>query len=216
MVIDDAYHYMAQHGLHGNHCTAEVPPSRETSGIINPDASVNGELVNGTPLTNGDSHAETNGYTNGVDSHHRLHRPRILPFSAMNEASCKNLTAAYTEYYQDPTFLKKLSHDASYLDHLSYTLTDRRTHLPCRSYAILQEASELSALGTLVTKVTRSTSKLGLCFVFTGQGAQYAGMGKELLEYPAFKKIVVRAESILQGLGCQWSVIGMFAILSVC
>lgn len=55
----------------------------------------------------------------------------------------------------------------------------------------------------------RSSQKPGgLALVFTGQGAQYARMGLELLVYPVFHDIMSRANSIMEQLGAEWSLWG--------
>lgn len=216
VVLDDAFNYLRERGLKGNHCTVETPQIVERSSLspdhghntVNGLSSLHGQrLTNGSRAANGDSHYGTNGLVNG-NSESSLSRslPRILLFSATNETSVKRLIAAYSGYFQESSG-SKLCKD-TYLDNLAYTLSDRRTHLTCRSFAILDHTSALSELTKLITKPNRSSSKLGMCFVFSGQGAQYSGMGKDLINYPAFKKTLVRAQSILSTLGCGWSIIG--------
>ena len=47
--------------------------------------------------------------------------------------------------------------------------------------------------------------KTGLAFIFTGQGAQWARMGAELMHYPIFTKSVQEADAYLKALGSEWS-----------
>ena len=56
----------------------------------------------------------------------------------------------------------------------------------------------------------RSRSAPVISFVFTGQGAQWAGMGRELLGYPVFRTSLEQATKYMQGLGCTWSLISMY------
>lgn len=53
----------------------------------------------------------------------------------------------------------------------------------------------------------RSRSAPVISFVFTGQGAQWSGMGRELLGYPVFRTSLEQATKYLQTLGCSWSLI---------
>jgi acyl transferase domain-containing protein len=54
---------------------------------------------------------------------------------------------------------------------------------------------------------TNEAPKIG--FVFTGQGAQWWAMGRELIEaYPVFKDCVIEAEGYLKEFGSKWSLIG--------
>ena len=58
----------------------------------------------------------------------------------------------------------------------------------------------------------RSRSMPVLSFVFTGQGAQWSGMGRELLGHHVFRASLEQASRYLQGLGCKWSLIGIYFV----
>ena len=45
-----------------------------------------------------------------------------------------------------------------------------------------------------------------IIYCFTGQGAQWYAMGRELLSYTAFKQTILHAEMFLKSLGVEWSV----------
>lgn len=68
------------------------------------------------------------------------------------------------------------------LKDLAYTLGIHREHMPYKAFGV--------AIGNSFqgSPVIKSKSNLAPSFVFTGQGAQWAGMGKELMEdYDAFR-----------------------------
>ena len=87
---------------------------------------------------------------------------------------------------------------------LARTLGSRRSKLSERGYALagqktLGEDLEANVLQQRIPG--KSYSALPLAFVFTGQGAQWAEMGKELInEFASFKRIIQELDSVLQKL----------------
>lgn len=61
---------------------------------------------------------------------------------------------------------------------LSYTLANRREHRPHRAYAVTGNASTFQASAPQVA----SNSHPHVGWIFTGQGAQWAQMGAELID----------------------------------
>ncbi|KAK2800875.1 fusarubin cluster-polyketide synthase [Onygenales sp. PD_10] len=92
------------------------------------------------------------------------------------------------------------------LGQLSYTTTARRIHHQHR--AMLSGSSVDHICGQIKTCIrdnvgmTRPKSAPKIVFTFTGQGAQYPGMGKELLaHFSVFRAEMRRLDQIGQGLG---------------
>jgi acyl transferase domain-containing protein len=84
------------------------------------------------------------------------------------------------------------------LHHLSYTLAARRSHLSHRAFAVVQPSNPILE-DTAFSMFNTSSSNV--VFVFTGQGAQWPGMGLRLLSsFPGFKEDIKRMDEALQQL----------------
>ncbi|KAF2971310.1 hypothetical protein GQX73_g2264 [Xylaria multiplex] len=215
VVMDDAFHYLESRYLNGLHKTIPVPHVT-TSGV----SAINGVQSAGlaqrtTPLaTNGAHHTrdlntgpETLRLLNG-DSQERsppedrqavVDTTCILIWSAANEQSLKRVVHAYEPYYRG-----RISGDAAKLDELARTLALRRSLLRWRSYAVVNCNDEVLPPVKYIRASTDGNTSLA--FLFTGQGAQYAGMGRGLLQYPVFQRTLQAADTVFQSLGCRWSV----------
>jgi acyl transferase domain-containing protein/NADPH:quinone reductase-like Zn-dependent oxidoreductase len=93
---------------------------------------------------------------------------------------------------------------------LSYTLCQRRSHLPWRVAVVASMCSEVaSALNSHEAVPVRAPSEPPrLTFVYTGQGAQWYAMGRELLRtHPVFRDAVNRADETLRAIGADFSLL---------
>ena len=161
-----------------------------TNGHTNGAKGLNG--VKGVDGANG-----VNG-VNGVSGNHTTSSPlRLFALSANTEASLKT----YAQKLSTWAAKSKLSEEK--LSDISYTLLTRRSLLPWRHTIIASDLSDLSEkLGT--ARAVRATPTSRLAFIFTGQGAQWVGMGKELINFPAFSHSISKSESLLLRMGCDW------------
>ncbi|CAN9080485.1 unnamed protein product [Alternaria alternata] len=144
------------------------------------------------------SEKKTDGNTvsNGTSPNHR----QILTFTAREEAALKRIHQQYAEYYD-----RSIAGAPRMLDDLAYTLAARRNTMAMRSFTVADSNSSSSSLGLPNLNCVRSSGEPQLCFVFTGQGAQYAKIGLELIDYPVFKNILTQADRIFQSIGAEWS-----------
>ncbi|KAL9602197.1 MAG: hypothetical protein Q9179_002623 [Wetmoreana sp. 5 TL-2023] len=96
-----------------------------------------------------------------------------------------------------------------FLNNLAYTLNSRRTAYNWRAVVSAASPQELAkALDTPTLEPQRSLQDQRMSFVFTGQGAQWFGMGRELISrYPAFRSILTVSDAYFQSLGSSWSLI---------
>ncbi len=101
----------------------------------------------------------------------------------------------------------KIGHDC--LEALSFTLSERRTKLLWRSFNVIASTGDLRHIRATASKPSRSNLVNKLGFVFTGQGSQWPGMGRELLEFPLFRSSLEDADRVFRTLGCEWSLIGI-------
>ncbi|KAL9093844.1 MAG: hypothetical protein Q9165_003767 [Trypethelium subeluteriae] len=152
----------------------------------------------------------TNGVTNGTVNRHfaRLTeklRNQILCFSAFDETSGKRQAKNLCEYVE----AKRNSdiHDDTLLRNLAFTLGERRSMLPWKaaiSVSTLDQMVDLLGGGDL--KYSQGTKPPTVAFCFTGQGAQWYGMGRELVQsYPAFHNSIVKSSRILELLKAPWN-----------
>jgi len=96
------------------------------------------------------------------------------------------------------------------LDDLAYTLGARRQHLSHRGFLIKPRDIELG--GTDLRHSVVGTP-LELTFVFTGQGAQWAGMGVDLMaRFHSFREEIYALDQALRRLENppSWSLEGEF------
>lgn len=96
------------------------------------------------------------------------------------------------------------------LKDLAYTLGERRSALPWKAAFAANTSSQLAeALSNEDVKFSRTHKIKNLGFVFTGQGAQWFAMGRELIaRYPVFRGSLDLADQYIAALGASWSLYG--------
>lgn len=112
----------------------------------------------------------------------------VLPFSAHNqnslEANVDNLSRAL--------------HQHSLAD-VAYTLAAKRSRSTQRTYCIVDKdsISETGLRQMTDLKISSSTRRVSVGFIFTGQGAQWHAMGASLFEYAVFQESILYLDAIL-------------------
>lgn len=132
--------------------------------------------------------------------------PRLFVLSAHDESAAKRKAeklGIYIEQHPE-VFQKRLVND------MAYTLGERRTHLQWR---IAITASSCSGLANALNSISATpgvvaTKEPKVAFVYTGQGAQWAEMGKELMNsHPIFAKAVETCSNYLETIGAEFSLL---------
>lgn len=128
--------------------------------------------------------------------------PKLLVFSANSKESLQRKIAELQKYVESAPQAP---------GDLAYTLGLRREHLKYRAFSTVNdnlafEASKLQKARSIPPNLT---------FVFTGQGAQWPGMGRDLLViYKSFRDDIRAMDRVLQGLKHfpSWSIEGTWFV----
>ena len=165
-------------------------------------------------IPNGDTNAEenghvTNGETNCVANVFNVPSalPKLFLWSSHEQTGTDRAAGNLIEYLERHTDLKG-EQKSLFLNRLAFTLSEGRSRLPWKSYAVASTTEEIiSTLKRHNPKPSRSNQVPVLGFIFTGQGAQWYAMGRELLAYPVFRKSLEQADAYLKKLDCPWSLL---------
>ena len=190
----------------------KLPPS---------DTLSNGAVHTNGVLTNGHSNGTVNGHTNGevqkprnvsasgpTNGHHEAKEDKytntlpgliqnssgtrkkvLLPFSARDEDSLSAGIAAISSVVETYE-----------LADLSHTLSSRRSKFSRRAFAVV-DTDNLVINSEEVISGSTDSQQQHVGFVFTGQGAQWPGMGVDLYsQYEAFRRSIEYQNRVLSKL----------------
>jgi acyl transferase domain-containing protein len=135
-------------------------------------------------------------------------RKRLYVLSANDKVSLEKRMHALTIWLeQNPEVFQN-----SLMANLAYTLGQRRSVLSWKVAVPTGNSKYLiSTLAGSTVVPSRSSKEPKIGFVFTGQGAQWHAMGRELLEaYPIFATTMKRIDECLTHLGAEFSLTGEF------
>ncbi|KAK1566004.1 thiolase-like protein, partial [Colletotrichum navitas] len=133
--------------------------------------------------------------------------PRLVVMSSKDSAVTERMLENLKDYLET----RKTSDQPVRLHDLAYTFQARRTQFPWRVAISCINCQEdlIKALDDPMrraVKLAKGVPRVG--FVFTGQGAQWHAMGRELIStYPIFQKSLLHACDVLRDYGADWSLI---------
>lgn len=180
-VLDDAYHFLKTHNFRGHHNTKV--------GKINSNVLTS----NGSNGHNGD-----NSKAGAIS--------RLFPLSSHEESGIARLSQSLKSYI-DETATKNETEE-QFLHRLAYTLSEKRSNLPWKSYATASTIEGLQeALDGASTRAARVPRQQALTFIFTGQGAQWFAMGRSLQKYSVFQQSLAASSGYLKSFGCTWDLV---------
>ena len=131
--------------------------------------------------------------------------PKLFVFSAGDVVTLGLLLSLFSTHVRT---IGTQTESEEYLGKLAYTLYARRSILRWRSYAVSDSLPQLSNALARGLESFRSTNTRNVGFIFTGQGAQWHAMGRELMSFSAFQQSLQKSQLGLLDLGCDWSLLG--------
>jgi acyl transferase domain-containing protein len=206
-IVDDAYHYLGSRGLKGNHNTIPMPSLPAQSNGVNghTNGHINGGSANGVDVKS--NHTTKTSVDDKISTYpSKQGSPKLLVWSSHERSGIDRTAANLAMHVEQQT---GSAHDQElFLSRLAFTLSERRSKLPWKSFLVASDIQEAQQALKTSQKPVRSSQAPVLGFIFTGQGAQWFGMGRELMAYPTFQTSLEEASSFFKTLGSKWDLLG--------
>ena len=205
--MDDASSYLRAHGGGGNHSTVEVLSELQNGPLeyVDPNGHIEGDGTN----------AQNDATSRNGLSSDPIKQPTVLIFSAADKAGVNRVADAYDQCFRRLPRMDRRTENR-YLANLANTLSNRRSNLPWKTFAVVQTFEDLrSGLTTILSNPVRSEVSPAHSYVFTGQGAQWHAMARGLLVFPAFYKSLQKSQDYLKSSGCKWILMGTLSLSTI-
>ncbi|KAI1100274.1 hypothetical protein F4804DRAFT_54093 [Jackrogersella minutella] len=208
-ILDDAYHYLQDHGLVGRHNTSTTVPGRKIehhlTALISPttDASFASSDMSGSE--NASVRGRASSVSEITDFGDSPVTPQLLVWSSHEQSGISRMATSLQSYLKEQQ--TSPIYESAFLKRLAYTLSDRRSKLSWSSFIVASTVDEALKALDIANKPLRPAKNLSAVFVFTGQGAQWFGMGRELRAYRTYNNSLIDATAHLRSLGCEWNLL---------
>ncbi|CZT43607.1 related to polyketide synthase [Rhynchosporium secalis] len=194
IILDDASNYLSERGIEGNHNSVEM------TDIASPYTMDSGVIIDTAPSALGESHPVTNAV-----------KAKLYILTCHEQSGIEKLSRGYSDYLaaNDASIDSKAATQLA--TDLAYTLACRRTRLPWKAFIVSSSPDRLgNQLVEGISKPVRSSEAPTVAFIFSGQGAQWFAMGRELLQYEVFRDSLEEADTYLQSIGSKWSLMAEY------
>ncbi|KAI1297828.1 ketoacyl-synt-domain-containing protein [Xylaria venustula] len=180
VILDDAFNYLRQRNLVGNHCTHQNSSSYDSQP---------------TPFLRASSRSASE------ESAELAALPFLIILSASDGPALQRVVELHSRW------MRENRANPDFLCDLAYTLLQRRSLLRYRTFAVIDKNEALQAGGHFSPAICATNYQPRIAFIFTGQGAQWAGMGKDLFHFPVFHDSIMKCDAYLKEMGIAWDVI---------
>lgn len=207
-ILDDAYHYLTARNLTGVHNMINIKHVQEnTNSSLNSDSNISDLNTWEKASANGNGNRKEKANDNKYDffaSHASSKNtlavlPKLFVWSSYEQSGISKMLLDYLRTHAS----SGNEEGSQFMDNLAYTLSKTRSRLSWKTSVVASTIDEFcSILERAPAKPLQSSQVPPLGFIFTGQGAQWYAMGRELLAYSIFCKSLQEAEGYLKTLGC--------------
>lgn len=149
-----------------------------------------------------------------TDSTYDSRSRKLLIVSGATEKACQRFCSRLAKYL---VVKRRRSEDPNtLLTRLAYTLEKQTLHnhrIALNACDLDDLISQLNSFAHVPVPRREKKKNSRIAFVFSGQGAQYAQMGYELLKsYPTFFRSIKQAREQLARLGCAWDLMNELSL----
>ena len=121
---------------------------------------------------------------------------KLLTLSAYDERAVQRSISSHEAWMRE--------HPTELLSNVAFTLNAKRSAFPWKTFSVASSDTLNDLEWSPPARIKQQTR---LCFIFTGQGAQYVGMGRGLFKYEVFRQSMLDADQYFKGLGSDWSLL---------
>lgn len=197
IILDDAWHYLQLRGITGQTNTVIT-----TTGSSLSSSTASLDMTSSTTTTA----SSVNTLNDSGLFKSTTPQQRMFVFSAPDQGAAERLMQEYSSFLKDEASENETI-DEEILGDLAYTLGSHRSSFQWRSAVVATSVKDVvSKLESKVVKPSRAAEPPKMVWVFTGQGAQWFAMGRELFVYDIFRDNILDADQYLLSIGADFSV----------